>query len=127
MLVEICEMQVDLSGGYYDAGDNVKYQLPMAFTITLLSWSVLEYATELQNAAQLQYALGNIVWGTDYFLKAIAGPTQLFVQVRALRQFPPQLLELIMAALFRNRQNCPSLRFLAILLPARAQQTSVTD
>lgn len=80
-----------MSGGYYDAGDNVKYQLPMAFTITVLSWGVLEYAQELQSAAQLQFALRNIIWGTDYFLKAIAGPTQLFVQVspsaRQLFQF----------------------------------------
>jgi endoglucanase len=73
--------QVDLSGGYYDAGDNVKYQFPMAFTISLLSWSVLEYNKELESADQLQYALHNIVWGTDYFLKAIAGPNQIFVQV----------------------------------------------
>ncbi|KAG5563431.1 hypothetical protein RHGRI_006000 [Rhododendron griersonianum] len=32
---------VDLVGGYYDAGDNVKFGLPMAFTITMLSWSVV--------------------------------------------------------------------------------------
>ena len=27
-------------GGYYDAGDNVKYGLPMAFTVTTLAWGV---------------------------------------------------------------------------------------
>lgn len=99
-------MQVDLSGGYYDAGDNVKYQLPMAFTISLLSWSVLEYASELQSAGQLQYALRNIRWGTDYFLKAIAGPTQLFVQVRrSLRHLPTSSYRLhaVMLALKINQ------------------------
>lgn len=35
--------QVDLVGGYYDAGDNVKFGLPMAFTTTLLAWSVIEF------------------------------------------------------------------------------------
>jgi endoglucanase len=34
---------VDLTGGYYDAGDNVKFGFPMAFSVTLLSWSVIEY------------------------------------------------------------------------------------
>jgi len=77
-------VQVDLSGGYYDAGDNVKYQFPMAFTITLLSWSVIEYERELVSAGQMQYAQQAIKWGTDYFLKAITGPTQIWVQVRTL-------------------------------------------
>ncbi|KAJ6701847.1 ENDOGLUCANASE [Salix koriyanagi] len=34
---------VDLVGGYYDAGDNVKFGLPMAFTVTMMSWSIIEY------------------------------------------------------------------------------------
>ncbi|KVI12487.1 Glycoside hydrolase, family 9 [Cynara cardunculus var. scolymus] len=33
-------MKVDLVGGYYDAGDNIKFGFPMAFTTTMLSWSV---------------------------------------------------------------------------------------
>lgn len=69
-----------MTGGYYDAGDNVKYQFPMAFTITLLSWSVLEYETELLIADQLRFAHANIRWATDYFLKAVTGPTQIWVQ-----------------------------------------------
>ncbi|KAI3732485.1 hypothetical protein L1987_63690 [Smallanthus sonchifolius] len=36
-------MKVDLVGGYYDAGDNMKFGFPMAFTTTMLSWSVLEF------------------------------------------------------------------------------------
>ncbi|RHN82463.1 putative cellulase [Medicago truncatula] len=32
---------MDLSGGYYDVGDNVKYRLPMAFTITTLLWAAI--------------------------------------------------------------------------------------
>ncbi|CAN1824706.1 Endoglucanase 24 [Linum perenne] len=36
---------VDLTGGYYDAGDNVKFGFPMAFTTTMLSWSIIEFAS----------------------------------------------------------------------------------
>ncbi|KAI3732481.1 hypothetical protein L1987_63686 [Smallanthus sonchifolius] len=36
-------MKVDLVGGYYDAGDNMKFGFPLAFTTTMLSWSVLEF------------------------------------------------------------------------------------
>jgi len=30
-------------GGYYDVGDNVKFHFPMAFTTTMLAWSVVEF------------------------------------------------------------------------------------
>ncbi|XP_023513677.1 endoglucanase 17-like [Cucurbita pepo subsp. pepo] len=72
-------MKVDLVGGYYDAGDNVKFGFPMAFTTTMLSWSVLEFGGlmkgELQNAKQAIY------WATDYLLKATVHPDTIYVQV----------------------------------------------
>ncbi|GLJ58685.1 hypothetical protein SUGI_1467820 [Cryptomeria japonica] len=72
---------VDLAGGYYDAGDNVKYGLPMAFTITTLAWGTLDYGKELKAAGEIQNARDAIRWGTDYFLKASATPNELWVQV----------------------------------------------
>lgn len=72
---------MDLTGGYYDAGDNVKYQFPMAFTITMLSWSVIQYKGAFMKTGQLQYAQQAVKWGTDYFLKCVTGPTQIWVQV----------------------------------------------
>ena len=29
---------VDLTGGYYDAGDNLKFGYPLAYSMTVLSW-----------------------------------------------------------------------------------------
>lgn len=75
-------MQVDLVGGYYDAGDHVKFGLPMAFTVTMLSWSVIEYADQIASAGELEHALEAIKWGTDYFIKAHTGPSVLWVEVR---------------------------------------------
>ncbi|XP_071724925.1 LOW QUALITY PROTEIN: endoglucanase 2-like [Rutidosis leptorrhynchoides] len=37
------DVGMNMVGGYYDAGDNVKFNFPMAFTTTLLAWSVIEY------------------------------------------------------------------------------------
>jgi endoglucanase len=70
-----------LTGGYYDAGDNVKFGLPMAFTVTMLSWSVTEYRQQLQASGQLDYALQAIKWGTDYFIKAHPSATVLWGEV----------------------------------------------
>jgi hypothetical protein len=71
---------VDLVGGYYDAGDNVKFGLPMAFTTTLLAWSVIEFESSMQD--QIENARAAIRWSTDYLLKAAtATPDTLYVQV----------------------------------------------
>ncbi|XP_030530549.1 endoglucanase 16 [Rhodamnia argentea] len=75
------EANVDLVGGYYDAGDNVKFGLPMAFTVTTLSWAALFYQKELQAAGELENVRSAIKWGTDYFLKASSRKNRLYVQV----------------------------------------------
>ncbi|XP_015080552.1 endoglucanase 11-like [Solanum pennellii] len=80
-LTDGLDQGVDLVGGYYDAGDNVKFQLPMAFTITMLSWSVIEYGEDIAAAGEYRYALEAIKWGTDYFVKAHTHPNVLWIQV----------------------------------------------
>ncbi|PNT64837.1 endoglucanase 4 [Brachypodium distachyon] len=70
---------VDLVGGYYDAGDNVKFGLPMAFTVTMLSWSVIEFGDTMPRGDDAEDA---VRWGADYLLKAAtATPGALYVQV----------------------------------------------
>ncbi|KAE8022240.1 hypothetical protein FH972_008056 [Carpinus fangiana] len=73
---------VDLTGGYYDAGDNVKFNFPMAYTTTMLSWSTLEYGKRMSSLGQLKSARAAIRWATDYLLKcATATPGRLYVGV----------------------------------------------
>lgn len=80
-------MQVDLTGGYYDSGDNVKFGLPMAFTVAALAWSVVEYGGRLDAAGELGHALDAVRWGADYLARAHAsaggggGGEALYVQV----------------------------------------------
>ena len=71
---------VDLTGGYYDAGDNVKFGFPMAFTTTMLSWSVVEFG-DMMPPNEFRNALVAIRWATDYLLKTISQPNRIFVQV----------------------------------------------
>ncbi|KAL8207926.1 hypothetical protein R6Q57_007338 [Mikania cordata] len=72
-------MKVDLVGGYYDAGDNIKFGFPMAFTTTMLSWSVLEFGGLMKS--ELGNAKDAVRWATDYLLKATAQPDAIYVQV----------------------------------------------
>ncbi|CAK8539345.1 unnamed protein product [Lathyrus sativus] len=72
---------VNLVGGYYDAGDNVKFGWPMSFTVSLLSWAAIEYESEISSAKQLNYLHSAIRWGTDFILQAHTSPTTLITQV----------------------------------------------
>lgn len=73
--------KVDLVGGYYDAGDNIKFGLPMAFTTTMLAWSIIEFGDDMK--AELENAKAALRWGTDYLLQAATTtPGTLYVQVR---------------------------------------------
>jgi len=77
--------QVDLTGGYYDAGDNVKYGLPLAFTVTTLAWTALAFKPELESTKELEHVHEAIRWGTDYLLKCAARKNKLWVQVSRRR------------------------------------------
>ncbi|GMH23596.1 hypothetical protein Nepgr_025439 [Nepenthes gracilis] len=75
------ERGVDLTGGYYDAGDNVKFNFPMAFTTTMLAWSVIEFG-ELMPPGEKRNALVAVKWGSDYLLKSVSDlPNRIYVQV----------------------------------------------
>lgn len=64
------DVGVDLTGGYYDAGDHVKFGFPMASAMTMLGWGVVQYRDAYRQSGQLDEALDAIKWGTDYLLKA---------------------------------------------------------
>ncbi|KAJ9153067.1 hypothetical protein P3X46_026553 [Hevea brasiliensis] len=69
----------DLTGGYYDAGDNIKFGFPMAFTTTLLSWGIIDFGRNM--GPELKNAVKAVKWATDYLLKATTVPGVVFVQV----------------------------------------------
>lgn len=64
------DVGVDLSGGWFDAGDHVKFGLPMAYSATMLAWSIGEFPTAYQRAGELAYARDNLRFVLDYFLQA---------------------------------------------------------
>lgn len=75
----------DLSGGYYDAGDHVKFVFPMAGAMTLLGWGLQAYQDGYIRSNQYDEALDALKWGTDWLLKAhetdAQGTTAFWMQV----------------------------------------------
>lgn len=60
---------LDLTGGWYDAGDNVKFNLPMSYSAAMLGWSLIEDVKAYADSEQLEYARANVKWANDYFIK----------------------------------------------------------
>ncbi len=75
------DVGLDLTGGYLDAGDNVKFGLPMASTVATLSWGVYEYQSAFQNSGQLDEVKDAIKWACDYFVKCHTGTNEFYYQV----------------------------------------------
>ncbi len=75
------DVGLDLTGGLYDAGDNVKFNLPMAYTASMLAWSVYEDKDAYKKSGQLDYALGNIRWICDYLIKCHPSDNVYYYQV----------------------------------------------
>jgi endoglucanase len=71
----------NLEGGYYDAGDHVKFGLPMAWTTTTLAWGLIESESAVNACGELSYYLETIKWATDYFIKAHISPNEFVAQV----------------------------------------------
>ncbi|KAL3513833.1 hypothetical protein ACH5RR_026550 [Cinchona calisaya] len=68
--------QADLVGGFYDSGNNMKFSFPTAYTITLLSWSVIEYHEKYSDINELDHVKDIIRWGSDYLLKLFIPPNR---------------------------------------------------
>lgn len=73
--------KIDLTGGWHDAGDHLKFGLPMAASTTILSWGVIEYGDGYKQSGQYQYILDNLRWVNDYFIKAHPSANVLWGQV----------------------------------------------
>ena len=71
----------DLTGGWYDAGDHVKFGLPMAASATMLAWGIVDYRSAYVSTGQLNTALDQLKWVTDYFIKAHPTANELYGQV----------------------------------------------
>ncbi|KAG7167415.1 Endoglucanase E-4-like 5 [Homarus americanus] len=71
----------NLTGGYYDAGDHVKFGFPMAYTATVLAWGLIDFAEGYEAAGQTDYGRAAVKWATDYFLKAHTAEYELYGQV----------------------------------------------
>ncbi len=72
---------IDLSGGYHDAGDHVKFGLPQGFSAAMLGWALYEYRADFDKAGATTKTLQQLKYFTDYFLKSHPNATTFYYQV----------------------------------------------
>jgi len=68
-------------GGYYDAGDLVKFGFPMAATITVLSWGGMSFMAGYEAAGMTKRLSEAIHWGTDYFINCHTSDNEFIGQI----------------------------------------------
>ena len=66
-----CDAGVDLTGGWYDGGDNVVFVFPMAHATTMLAWSIIEFKEAYEHSREYRRYLTELKWGTDFLIKGI--------------------------------------------------------
>ncbi|KAI8474345.1 MAG: endo-beta-1,4-glucanase [Monoraphidium minutum] len=71
----------DLTGGYYDAADYVKFHMPLAFTVSMLAITLIEFPKGVADAGQTGHAYQALRWGSDYLLKSVLGNDRIVGQV----------------------------------------------
>lgn len=80
------DVGLDLTGGYHDCGDHVKFHLPLSYSLYTLALAGLQYSTTFQSQGNTSdnewIRFTNILkWGTDYFIKCHPEPFVLYGQV----------------------------------------------
>jgi endoglucanase len=71
----------DLTGGWYDAGDHIKFGLPMAYSATVLGWGAIDFKDGYVKSGQYTAIKENLRFVYDYFIKCHTAPNEFYAQV----------------------------------------------
>lgn len=80
-LTDGSDVSKDLTGGWYDAGDNVKFNFPMAFSATAIAWGAIDFKSGYEKAGQLAKVKESLRWVNDYLIKCHTAPNEFYGQV----------------------------------------------
>ena len=80
-LTDGCDVDYDLTGGFYDAGDFVKFHFPQSFALTVLGWGAIEFKDGYEKVGEYQHILNLLKWGIDHFKKCHARDHPLYPNI----------------------------------------------
>lgn len=56
----------EIPGGWYDAGDHVKFNLPMAYSASMLAWGLYQYPEGIEACGEMTNYVNNLEYVLDY-------------------------------------------------------------
>ncbi|KAL4443449.1 hypothetical protein ABPG75_011186 [Micractinium tetrahymenae] len=68
-------------GGFYDAGDHLKLNFPLATSLAFLAWGALEFPQAYAATFTTADALDNLRWGADYLMACNPTPSSYIAQI----------------------------------------------
>ncbi|MDE6789376.1 MAG: glycoside hydrolase family 9 protein, partial [Ruminococcus sp.] len=63
----------EVKGGWYDAGDHVKFNLPMAYSASMLAWGLYQYPDGVENVGEMTNYVNNLEFVLDYLAECDRG------------------------------------------------------
>jgi endoglucanase len=72
---------LDLTGGWVDAGDNIKFGVTCAYSTSLLAFGAIEYKAAYEQSGQMKWLQNQLRWINDYFIKCHPQPNVFWAQV----------------------------------------------
>ena len=72
----------DITGGWLDAGDNVRFNFPMAWSAGIIAWSVDMFPNTYRSIHTYDTAISNLKWVGDYFIKCYYAQDEIVGQIR---------------------------------------------
>ena len=70
----------EIKGGWYDAGDHVKFNLPMAYSASMLAWGLYQYPDGVEKVGEMKNYVNNLEFVLDYFVDCDLGD-EVVIQV----------------------------------------------
>jgi len=130
------DVGVDLRGGWFDAGDHVKFGFPMAASTTMLAWGGVDYRAAYKKSGQYDEFLNNLRFVNDFFIKAHPSANELYGQVGLGGPDhkwwgPPEVMHhqipLAMRPSFKIDLDCPGVDLAAETAAAMAASSMVFE
>lgn len=56
----------EIKGGWYDAGDHVKFNLPMSYSAAVLAWGLYQYPDGVEQSGEMTNYVNNLEFVLDY-------------------------------------------------------------
>lgn len=68
----------EIKGGWYDAGDHVKFNLPMSYSAAMLAWGLYQYPEGVEQSGELKNYVNNLEFVLDYLAACDLGKEAVF-------------------------------------------------